>query len=259
VTPVIDTEYLYTRPDAQENLDNLENGPAMDLGAPVHLENQFMELSNCFVDLESLSPTAGSYFDVNIDWIFHDAVDNSFPLPEDSSSRTQSSMTAPPSVCLQGEDAATDAVNDPSMRIYSIYNQQDHLRALPIPETKDSCSADDPWPMEWHAVPAQSFALPHLGNTEPTEEYSIAPTCFPSIPVSSSLRMRLQSSLQLPLNHIPWHAVSISAFPSKEKLDRCIDLYFTHYDNVSVDCDISFKRGTDYFVLGSARHSSPNF
>lgn len=40
----------------------------------------------------------------------------------------------------------------------------------------------------------------------------------------------MESWLRMPLEQNMWDAVSLQAFPSKERLDQCVDLYFAQFD-----------------------------
>jgi hypothetical protein len=99
---------------------------------------------------------------------------------------------------------------------------------LPTPEPQDTCEPNDPWPLEWHAEGQQALDLPSLNDeTDDTEA-----TYYGMKSLGGIFRTKLQEAIRLPLEQPPWQAVSLTNFPSKTKLDRCIDLFFAHHNSV---------------------------
>lgn len=74
--------------------------------------------------------------------------------------------------------------------------------------------------------------LPVLGW--PPNADAVYPRRFSLLTVDDGTYESLQNCLRLPLTRSPWQPVSLEAFPSKEKLDYLIDLYFANFDHVSV-------------------------
>lgn len=100
----------------------------------------------------------------------------------------------------------------------------------PTEHFEDGNVPEDQWPMEWRAVPVQLHAIPVLANVEGSSPYA---NHFDYPPITSQTRADLVNTLKLPMQKSPWQVVSLANFPSERTLDRCIDLYFVHFDKVS--------------------------
>ncbi|CZR68334.1 uncharacterized protein PAC_18233 [Phialocephala subalpina] len=96
---------------------------------------------------------------------------------------------------------------------------------LPVLSPRDSSEPDNPWAMEWCADAAQLESLPALGLSND----HIPPRYFAIEGMSTSTWDNLQKTIRLAIEHGPWAAISLANFPSKEKLDCCIDLYFARF------------------------------
>lgn len=79
---------------------------------------------------------------------------------------------------------------------------------------------------------AQQPSLPCLGLSSTSGDSTLRSFCSIS-PLSEETRTLLQDVVCLRLETVSWEAALVANFPSKEKLDHCIDLYFHHADNVS--------------------------
>ncbi|KAJ4152109.1 hypothetical protein NW765_017618 [Fusarium oxysporum] len=95
---------------------------------------------------------------------------------------------------------------------------------LPSPEYQDVPSPQDPWPMDQHVGPTQQLVLPPIngGFRQPGKHFST-----PN--VDHSMWAALQRCVKLPSDQSPWPSIDLSAFPEKETIDHCIDLYFAHF------------------------------
>lgn len=112
--------------------------------------------------------------------------------------------------------------------------ESEELDDLPQPTPRDRCSPDDVWPMEWHAASNQRLTLPVLGL--PLEDSDMSLGSFYQLPnIDDRSRTRLLNSIRLPLERVPWQTVSLTNFPSNEKLDHCLDMFFRHFDRVSLN------------------------
>lgn len=117
---------------------------------------------------------------------------------------------------------------------------QSHLFGTPLGSNADRSGSqcrdqeprDDTWPMTWRAVHVGISALPPLGT--PGENYKAGLRYFTIPPIAESTVFSLQDSLSLYLARSPWKPVSLSGFPSQTKIDLCIDMYFKHFDWVSL-------------------------
>ncbi|KIY04070.1 uncharacterized protein Z520_00762 [Fonsecaea multimorphosa CBS 102226] len=100
---------------------------------------------------------------------------------------------------------------------------------LPIPHAENSVSPDDPWPMEWHAEhPQRSLELPALGGTDDEATQSLS-RFFSAWNLGQSTVEALAHFIKLPAQRSPWQSVNLTHFPTKEKLEYCIDRYFAHF------------------------------
>ncbi|KAJ4175922.1 hypothetical protein NW759_017591, partial [Fusarium solani] len=95
---------------------------------------------------------------------------------------------------------------------------------LPSPEYQDVPSPQDPWPMDQHVGPAQQLVLPPLNESfhQPGKHFSTPH-------VDHSMWEVLQRCVHLPSDQSPWPSIDLRAFPDKETIDHCIDLYFAHF------------------------------
>jgi hypothetical protein len=192
----------------------------------------FTDFSKYFVDSSAFNDFQDTTLDSNLDWIFSNSLDEVFPSVPGSPrlGQTVDNLGNNPTPIQLGRE---DVHQSRDMFSGHTPNEADDgLSSLPVPTPRDRCDPDDPWPMEWHSTPAQFLVLPSLG--EPDDDYSLDPAYYPTMAVNSSIRTRLQESVRLPLERPPWQAVSLANFPSKAKLDHCIDLYFAHFDRVGI-------------------------
>jgi hypothetical protein len=97
---------------------------------------------------------------------------------------------------------------------------------------RNNCEPDDPWPMEWYATSLYNSELPILGN--PQDEEIDGSSFFGMIPVTDATIKRLKDATRLPSGSPMWPELNLDKFPSKRKLDHCIDLYFAHFHRVSL-------------------------
>ncbi|KAM0414558.1 hypothetical protein ACHAPT_013601 [Fusarium lateritium] len=112
---------------------------------------------------------------------------------------------------------------------------------LPSPEYQDVPSPQDPWPMDQHVGPAQELVLPPLnrGFHQPGKHFST-----PN--VDHSMWAALQRCVKLPSDQSPWPSIDLSAFPDKETIDHCIDLYFAHFHQA--ESNRAFVRTESYLT-----------
>ncbi|RBA18229.1 hypothetical protein FPRO05_10524 [Fusarium proliferatum] len=100
---------------------------------------------------------------------------------------------------------------------------------LPYPRPQDSCGADDPWPMEWHAEQSQCIIdLPGLGCDE-DDNPGLYPRFFSNWSLHPSIVEALTQHLKLPASRSPWQPSNLDRFPDNKKLEYCIDMYFAQF------------------------------
>jgi hypothetical protein len=124
---------------------------------------------------------------------------------------------------------------------------------LPTPEPQDTCGPNDPWPLEWHAEGQQALDLPNLND----ETNDRGATFYGMKSLGDSFRKKIQEAIRLPLEHPPWRAVSLANFPSKTKLDRCIDLFFAHHNSVCYP--FASRKSHNKLTINSLRRSSVSY
>lgn len=99
-----------------------------------------------------------------------------------------------------------------------------------IPRDESNNRLDSPWPTEWQPVPERITTIPALGDPDQNRLNDLNHLSLPPLrPIAiSNLHVALSQ-----LEHSPWQPVLLDGFPSQEKLDHCIDLYFKRFDWVT--------------------------
>jgi hypothetical protein len=156
----------------------------------------------------------------NLSWIFDDFPDILFPsLPI-----TSNFLSAP----LPGQ---TLEVYSPLVTVpVSINTREKQPPDLPMLDAQELCTAIDAMPVGGHTNSTSRLVLPQLGDLDeqlPPASYFVVTSITPA------LRNKLLDSIRIPLEQGPWQAVSLTNFPSCQKLAHCIDLYFIHFNAVS--------------------------
>lgn len=220
-------------PWSDPHADSYTQFPGIELGANLSVSGRpFSSTDDCSNAQEPLvepSPLNGflnQCFDTNIDWILNGTFENAVPqfLGPSSAGWLTDGFQTPTGPASNREDQEPEELPFSGARHIL-------LPGLPAPIPRDRCLPDDPWPMEWHAQATQLSALPPLGNRD--YEHSYFARYFPTPPISPSTIADFHDSLQLPLQRSPWQAVTLDVFPSEQKLDHCIDMYFKHFNWVS--------------------------
>lgn len=97
------------------------------------------------------------------------------------------------------------------------------------PNMEPNEEAEEAWPMVWRAVPTQLSDLPMMKDNLDGSVYSR----YFSLPqVTESTWASLQEFLRFALERNPWQSMNLSNFPSTQRLEQFIDLYFVHFDKV---------------------------
>ncbi|KAK5052691.1 hypothetical protein LTR84_002557 [Exophiala bonariae] len=150
-------------------------------------------------------------FDLNLDWIFNNNFD------------AESELAGQRELCPQAQNAEqSEPTTDTRGR--NLLHGTDTL-ILPVPDTVERYDPDDA--LVEHAAPLTTFILPDLVTCGEVEDYS---PFYLSQRFGNSTRALMESWIRLPLKQSMWDAISLQAFPSKERLDQCIDLYFAQFD-----------------------------
>ena len=189
----------------------------MDMSPFDDIGSYIPEQSTLFVHMDLFNPiTEEFYGQSSLGWIFDDLPEVVFPtLPNSPKLGT----AAPLPMAIDSElDQATSGFNDGS-GTGALERSSSH---------EDGSGPEDPWPAEWH-ISTQRLVLPSLGRLDETVP---AAHHFVMLPITSSARLRLLDSIRIPLDRGPWQTVSLVNFPSCERLDHCVDLYFVHFNKV---------------------------
>lgn len=174
-------------------------------------------------------------FHSNLGWIFEDAGGNEFlGMPDLNGLVKPSSFLSSglPPMPATGRQTIQN-FSQTSMMGNEEDDETETLTNLPAPRPHEGCNVGDPWPMEWHASPTKRhLVLPMLGiegqsMVSPTGRFFSVP------PISESTRTALKECLQLPFKGSPWQTLNLQNWPSAEKLDTCIDLFFVRVHQVS--------------------------
>lgn len=194
--------------------------------------NQNIGAPEYFINDDFLEAFDGTDFNSNLGWIFTPSPYNDFykesePLDIFNLVNMSNNFSFPTML-----PQAALLPTRPSDNEESLLDENSMMTGLPIPHPQEGCSADDPWPMEWHArveTYVNHIVIPSLGNDTPDPGLKY----FSTTPMSAEARSTLQEYVQIPSKGSPWRPVIMERFPSREKLDHCIDMYFVHFHPVS--------------------------
>ena len=199
----------------------------LDLGADVaHLCNDdFLGAFNGNFD--------GTDFNSNLGWIFEPSMYSSFNNYSEPSF-TLNPMDLPGNPIPRPRASQIEHLHDEQLPNVEGNSEKDaSIAALSISHLQEGCSSDDPWPMEWHATApsaVRNIVLPSLGDD--MQDSNSCLRYFPTTSVTCATHLALQEYLQIPSRGSPWQSISLPNFPSKERLDYCIDMYFAHFHPV---------------------------
>jgi hypothetical protein len=196
------------------------------------MENQGLLLNGDF-DFDTLGFPELSNFDqdTSLDWMFRSVDDDSFSMPfaASASGNHPSEENMAPFQVPPRQHNARPISDDRAPQ--SDCDEAISQLELPSYRPRNRCDPDDPWPMEWYAVDMQRSELPMLGR--PEEPDPNAGSYFGMDPISSSTREKMKDTARLAFERTLWPSINLDNFPSRSKLDHCIDLYFAHFHPVS--------------------------
>ncbi|OQV01808.1 Fungal specific transcription factor domain-containing protein [Cladophialophora immunda] len=101
------------------------------------------------------------------------------------------------------------------------------LGGLLTPQPQEMGDPGDPWPLDTPRPTQSHMALPALGGEG--HDFHAFARFFSVMPVSDRTWHALRKCLMLPFEHNSIQSLNLDQFPSKEKLDHCIDLYFAYF------------------------------
>ncbi|KAH8816699.1 fungal-specific transcription factor domain-containing protein [Xylogone sp. PMI_703] len=160
----------------------------------------------------------------SLDWMFRSALDNNFGLqfphmPDNNLIHIESVDELQENLQIQ---TTRNNTNDQNTVQQDSHKVMDALDFRP----KNRCDPDDPWPMEWYAASIHNSELPMLGH-DGDSPFNGA-SYFGMDPITPITRGKMIDSIRLALER-SWPDINLTNFPSEEKLDHCVDLYFAHF------------------------------
>lgn len=166
----------------------------------------------------------------NLDWIFELNDDDWALQPPENTQASQLTDAAPAQVeQLPGLDTIAQDAREPGNHAHRVEHGWAHGE-LPTPEPHNVPSPEDPWSADVNAGPAQRLVLPSLGEADIP---GLAQKHFLMRLLSPQVWAALKRCIEMPSEQSLWQAADVDAFPNKEVIDHCIDLYFAHVHQVS--------------------------
>jgi hypothetical protein len=167
--------------------------------------------------------------DTTFDWLFTQNTDGPTIPPGEAFA----GLNSPPDHEQARQGHPTSALTlseDPSL-IYPGEDRDKIPSELGIPTPQNRCNPDDPWPMQWYAAPSdQTLTLPMLGESD--NNIPRGSSYCQIVPMTDAAVHSLQKTLQMAVERTPGSPILLGQFPSREKIDHCIDRYFAHYHRV---------------------------
>jgi hypothetical protein len=126
---------------------------------------------------------------------------------------------------------AKTGVQHPAEAEIAESNQPAASSLEPPSSTRNRCTPEDIWPMDWYASPKDyDVTLPALGELDQSMSTSFSYCQTGS--VSEEAVRYIRNILQIAIDRTPGQPISLGEFPSTKKLDYCIDHYFAHFHKV---------------------------
>ncbi|EHK19348.1 uncharacterized protein TRIVIDRAFT_69340 [Trichoderma virens Gv29-8] len=154
-------------------------------------------------------PFIASYDDTHFDWVLRDVGDRvDFNALDFSPDRM-----------------LLDHTNSPLF--WSTYQNYPNNAQEPASKYKEGNAQQEAWLLDPHEPSERSLDIPSLGGQR--TDLSKAGSYSQLRHLTEEDRDRIQRSAKACLEEPLWATVSFSDFPSKEKLDHCIDLFFINF------------------------------
>jgi hypothetical protein len=175
-------------------------------------------------------------FTSNLDWIFdQDSIDGSFTgmypntlmeafsLQPDQghlmSDLTGTEATARSTTTGSGDSAYASNLG--------IDLHVDSMEGMINPKPRRTDGPNGPWPSDIPTPPQHEVCIPHLGALD--TDHQIFRSFYPGNKIIPRTRDALMRCVSLPFKNSPYQILRLDNFPSEQKLERCIDLYFAHF------------------------------
>ncbi|KAM0455074.1 hypothetical protein ACHAPV_007963 [Trichoderma viride] len=121
-------------------------------------------------------------------------------------------------------------VDHTSHLLWSTYQNPFNVAQEPASKYKESAIQQEGWLLDPPEVAEQSLDVPGLG--EQRVDQSVTGSYTQLRDLTDDDRDRIQQAAKSCLEEPIWEPISFAAFPSKEKLDHCIDLFFVNFQPV---------------------------
>lgn len=122
-------------------------------------------------------------------------------------------------------------VDHTSHLLWSTYQNPFNVAQEPASKYKESAIQQEGWLLDPPELAEQSLDVPGLG--EQRVDQSVTGSYTQLRDITDDDRVRIQQTAKICLEEPIWAPISFAAFPSKEKLDHCIDLFFVNFQPVS--------------------------
>lgn len=121
---------------------------------------------------------------------------------------------------------------DPTSHLlWSTYQNPFNVAQEPASKYKESAIQQEGWLLDPPELAEQSLDVPELGEHRIDQSMTGSYTQLRDL--TDDDRDRIQQAAKSCLEEPIWAPISFAAFPSKEKLDHCIDLFFVNFQPVS--------------------------
>lgn len=122
-------------------------------------------------------------------------------------------------------------VDNTSHLLWSTYQNPFNVAQEPASKYKESAIQQEGWLLDPPELAEQSLDVPGLGERRVDQSMTGSYTQLRDL--TDVDRDRIQQTAKACLEEPIWAPISFAAFPSKEKLDHCIDLFFVNFQPVS--------------------------
>lgn len=121
-------------------------------------------------------------------------------------------------------------VDNTSHLLWSTYQNPFNVAQEPASKYKESAIQQEGWLLDPPELAEQSLDVPGLGERRVDQSMTGSYTQLRDL--TDVDRDRIQQTAKACLEEPIWAPISFAAFPSKEKLDHCIDLFFVNFQPV---------------------------
>ena len=194
-------------------------------------------------------------FNSNLDWIVQEPNSDDFlsapdffgilGFHENESTETRFTSVTQPVVPSARQSDAGD--NDRDLDQEGTNGSFPALGGLLTPQPQEAGNSGEPWPLETPRPPQNHRSLPVLGSD--AEEPNAMPRFYSVKTINDRTWHALRKCIMLPFEHNSLQSLDLACFPSKDKLDHCLDLYFAYFNPMlAIVHQPTFDPGKDLVV-----------